>query len=137
MIQQAAKCFYVRSHCRPGIFLTCLFLLSVSQRLSGDPLDKWRWQGTRQNYYAVAFGDGKFVAVGGHSIRTSSDGIRWTAQYYDGRGSLSAVTYGGNGYVAVGGLAIVVSPDGESWRSLLFGTNELLGWHMVTALMSR
>jgi hypothetical protein len=83
--------------------------------------------GTTNVLYGVAYGNGQFVAVGGHvgdwltssaldvgSIITSADGVNWV---------LSGITNGlrrialGNGqFVAVGdGGTTLTSPDGMTW----------------------
>jgi len=64
----------------------------------------------------VAFGHGKFVAVGPHRILTSRDGIHWTR--HATRKALTKVAWTGSMFVAVGYKgAILTSRDGAAWRS--------------------
>ena len=83
--------------------------------------------------FAVAYGGGKFVAVGGlGSIAHSKDGATWTAaadsaiwEYEDtdtGNGPLSSdingIAYGGGRFVAVSGSGkTAYSADGASWTA--------------------
>lgn len=86
-------------------------------------------------YRAVAYGNGRFVAVGGwlHGIvRTTDDGETWTQKQdlhssqnlvlgglRNSAGWLSAVAFGKNKFVAVSGAGFLYySPDGMSWTSL-------------------
>jgi hypothetical protein len=98
--------------------------------------DGTNWQshtlGIEGWFYGVAFGQGKFVAVGGISrarydsspvIATSPDGVHWTSQKPNCYGYLHGITHGDDLFVAVGGYSIfdgnyrtvVVSPDGTHW----------------------
>jgi hypothetical protein len=81
-------------------------------------------QPTGRSLNGIAFGGGKFVAVGQSGIvLTSTDGANWI-QRVPGTNNLDlyAVTYGTNGFVAVGGTrvsssqpVIWTSPDGIAW----------------------
>ena len=56
-------------------------------------------------YYAVAYGEGTFIAVayGSKKIMTSADGLIWTASEPSTEANVwNAVAYGGNTFVAVG-----------------------------------
>lgn len=68
---------------------------------------------------AGAFGGGVFVLVGiSGAIRSSDDGINWTARTADGgfTGNFTGVAYGHGLFVAVGtGGEIQTSPDGVTW----------------------
>jgi hypothetical protein len=76
----------------------------------------------------VAYGNGKFVAVGGDIILVSADGITWTQviDYTSKFGFLYNVTYGNGKFVAVGSGSsngiIVTSPDGINWTKQQSGT---------------
>lgn len=74
---------------------------------------------------AVAYGGGKFVAVGTNgSILTSADGIAWTSAASGTVAVLHAVAYGGGRFVAVGeGGVIFTSPDGDTWARESSGTS--------------
>jgi hypothetical protein len=65
---------------------------------------------------AVAFGVGKYVAVGNQgAILTSSDGASWTTSTV-GNQNLKGVAFGGGAFVAVGDNATVLrSTNGTSW----------------------
>ncbi len=68
------------------------------------------------NLYDVAYGNGKFVAVGyWGSICTSSNGIDWTTQFVSPAvNNLFGVAYGNGIFVAVGD-DIYTSVDGDTW----------------------
>ncbi|HVN13312.1 MAG TPA: M4 family metallopeptidase, partial [Kineosporiaceae bacterium] len=62
----------------------------------------------------VAYGDGRFVAVGG-TILTSTDAVHWTTPAQLPAVWLSAVTYDGTQFVAMSNNSAWTSPDGSSW----------------------
>ena len=65
---------------------------------------------------SLAFGNGIFVAVGGSSISTSSDGVSWTNQTPGVPGTLRSVTFGADGFVAVGEPQLILSSkDAVNW----------------------
>ena len=65
----------------------------------------------------VAWGGGRFVAVGGGRAVYSSDGDRWQASSSYGMGNLRVVTWGGDRFVAVGEDGTIAhSRDGNRWR---------------------
>lgn len=65
--------------------------------------------------YAMAYGQGKFVAVG-DAIRTSSNGTAWTKQTVGFQPNLNGIAYGNGLFVAVGcGRTILNSVDGNTW----------------------
>lgn len=71
-------------------------------------------------WYGIAFGNGKFVAVGNGTPRvmTSTDGIAWTAQTAPAANYWSDVTFGDGKFVAVaksGTNRAMVSTDGVTW----------------------
>ncbi len=70
--------------------------------------------------FGVAYGAGKFVAVGyDYTIYTSLDGLAWSENVGPGGGTgfiFSDVTYGNGAFVAVGdNNAVTVSKDGLVW----------------------
>ena len=65
----------------------------------------------------VAWGNGRFVAVGGYRIIFSSDGERWVRSRSSDMGSLESVAWSNGRYVAVGGGGTIVrSTDGDRWQ---------------------
>ena len=88
---------------------------------------------------AVAYGNGKFVAVsetsGQSQVMTSPDGITWTAQTAP-LGSWYGVTYANGLFVAVswsGDNSVMTSPDGITWtaRTVPAGAADAQ-WNSVT-----
>jgi hypothetical protein len=77
------------------------------------------------NIYAIAYGKGKFVAVGGGGkTATSTDGKNWTAvtnTAFSGNAisnNINAITYGNDKFVAVGDFGtIAYSSDGATWTA--------------------
>lgn len=66
--------------------------------------------------YAVAYGNGKFVAVGNGYSFYSSDGVNWTSSNLTG--AYSGITYGNGKYVAVGTNGkVACSSDGKNWST--------------------
>ena len=113
------------------LFASSLFFVLVSVSLpvhsNADPLDVWHWrnplpQGNDLN--GVAFGNGTFVAVGGHgTVLTSSDGINWVLRPSGTDNSLERVTFGNGIFVAVGSAGtILTSVDGINWVPRSSGT---------------
>ncbi|HYF79043.1 MAG TPA: hypothetical protein VD973_18050 [Symbiobacteriaceae bacterium] len=62
----------------------------------------------------VAFGQGRFVAVGNNGIFSSTDGVAWTEVAQPKR-KLYSVVYGGGQFVAVGMGCAFTSEDGVNW----------------------
>jgi len=92
----------------------------------------WQQQfsGTINSLSAVAYGGGRFVAVGDNGeILTSTHGTVWIPQVSGTMYGLSSVTYGGGRYVAVGQCGtILASSDGVHWSSCNSGTsNTIMG----------
>jgi len=68
---------------------------------------------------AVAYGSGRWVAVGGR-IAHSEDGITWTAASVDG--GFSRVAYGNGRWIVAGGQGRMAhSEDGITWTVILAG----------------
>lgn len=106
-------------------------------RVTGSPavvpvsvsVDGVRW--TRANPNAafanlndVAYGNGRFVAVGDNRVFTSADAMTWTQQTLGFVSVLTCVTVGPDLIVAGStGQAIYTSADGTSWNQRATGTN--------------
>ncbi|HKS37314.1 MAG TPA: cell wall-binding protein [Verrucomicrobiae bacterium] len=85
--------------------------------------------GTRNNLYGVAYGNGRFVAVGDHdTILSSQDGICWRKRNSRTSDTLFASVAFGNGtFVAVGDSGtILTSTDGVKWKTRPSGTSMYL-----------
>ena len=82
---------------------------------------------------SVAYGNGRFVAVGHHSVAaTSPDGINWTAVSLPGDRYWSSLTYGNGTFVAVAyGNVAATSPDGVVWTERVLSSNQ--NWYGVTS----
>ena len=85
----------------------------------------WQWLNPlpQGNYLSsVAFGNGKYVAVGNETIMTSADGLNWSIINTESS-SPSSVLYEGGQFVAVGYDYVLQSPvaltstDGASWET--------------------
>lgn len=75
---------------------------------------------TSENLDGLAWGGGKFVAVGtGGVVLTSPDGVSWF-KHHSGTGQhLHEVAWSGNRFVAVGlGGTIIISTDGIHWSTI-------------------
>lgn len=81
------------------------------------------WAGLYCEYYpaAIAWGNGRYVAVGGgwegHATAlVSVDGLSWDEQTWEGIGRLSDVVFSRDGFLAVGQDGLVASSvDGHVW----------------------
>jgi hypothetical protein len=70
--------------------------------------------GTTFGLFGIAYGNDRFVAVGGGGILTSLDGQQWTTTF-ESSIRLSNVAYGKGMFVAVGYGLIFTSTDGYTW----------------------
>ncbi len=79
-------------------------------------------------FSAVAFGSGRFVAVGwSGNIIVSTNSTNWEQVPSGTAAILNGVVYGNGQYVAVGDKGtVLVSPDGEAWWSADSGTTNRL-----------
>ncbi|MBN2079432.1 MAG: hypothetical protein JW838_10735 [Spirochaetes bacterium] len=70
-----------------------------------------------QTFRGIAYGNGRFVAVGDNIIAVSQDGLVWSSNLVSvPTFAMYDVAYGGVGFVAVGESGmIMVSPDGMAW----------------------
>ena len=86
-----------------------------------------------QQWEAVAYGSGKFVAVAssgsGNRVMTSTNGTYWTLRTSASDGNWQGITYADNQFVAVGSNAVMTSPDGITWTSRTAPTGE---WQAIT-----
>ncbi|MFN9110073.1 MAG: hypothetical protein ACK5XN_08395, partial [Bacteroidota bacterium] len=86
-----------------------------------------------QNWEAVTYGDGKFVAVAssgsGNRVMTSTNGTYWVSRNSASDSNWQAITYANGQFVAVGSNAVMTSPDGIEWTSRTAPAGE---WQSVT-----
>ncbi|MBI5638791.1 MAG: hypothetical protein HZA17_00035 [Nitrospirae bacterium] len=104
-------------------FLILSFAVSTAH---AGPLDNWHQGKTPKlgygyDLYDVAYGNGTFVAVGGVSILTSSNGTDWTPVSFsicfpDGCRFLYSVTYANGNFIAFASRGLILtSADGKNW----------------------
>jgi hypothetical protein len=80
--------------------------------------------GTDGDIYGIAYGGGKFVAVGDNGTAAySADGVTWTAvadtKFGSGYNDINGIAYGGGKFVAVGGGGrAAYSADGVTWAAV-------------------
>jgi hypothetical protein len=142
------------SHCQPanGEFTTpprrwkprsvCVWLLTLFassfavQMNAADPLATWTPRtspyGTTNNWRAIAFGNGKFVAVNQSAglVITSTNGANWTPHSANTNKALYGLAFGSNTFVAAGASGLIMtSADGTSWQPQASGTSAHL-YHM-------
>lgn len=87
----------------------------------------WSWANPRpdgNSFYSVAYGSGKYVAVGQYGkVATSPDGASWTAQASGTTKDLWGIAWANGRFVAAGrGGTIVTSTDGVAWNASVSGT---------------
>lgn len=102
------------------LVLTGLVLPSSALALTG-PVWTTQSSGLTDDFTAVAYGNGTFVAVGVfNAVMTSPDGATWTPRETGVNGSWYDITFGNGIFVAVGetddGVSMT-SPDGVTWTS--------------------
>ena len=93
---------------------------------------------TNNNWTAVTYGNGLFVAVSqtgiGNRVITSPDGSTWTTRTTLVDNQWFGVTYGNGLFVAVAnngvGNQVMTSPDGTTWTIRTSAANK--GWSSVT-----
>jgi hypothetical protein len=110
--------------------LTAVLLLLKIFTANGQT--KWAQQylTPQQQLFDVAYGAGKYVAVGANSkIYTSTDSETWEVRQTElsEYGTLGSIIYANNQFVAVGGPGVIVtSPDGKYWTNRVSGTSNIL-----------
>lgn len=84
-----------------------------------------RTSGTGNNLFGVAYGNGKFVAVGDSgTIRYSTTGLTWSGATSGTTAALTGVCWTGSYFVACGaGGVLFRSADGVTWSSITSGTS--------------
>lgn len=84
----------------------------------------------QQQLFDVAYGAGKYMAVGANSkIYASTDSETWEVRQTELNeyGTLASIIYANNQFVAVGGPGVIVtSPDGKYWTNRVSGTGNIL-----------
>ncbi len=105
---------------RSNLFLV-LLVLAAARQLRADSLDEWTVvaSGTGMNLYGIAYGSGRFVAVGqsGTTLVATNPGT-WNPGTNSASGSLYGVAWGNNQFVAVGDNGtILTSADGSEWTT--------------------
>jgi len=107
---------------RPATRLSFLALFLASSALA-DPLDQWTRRHPFPNWAAVAFGSNQFVTVGeSGAVRSSPDGVTWTARNAATANSLADVLYANGKFVAVGASGTIrVSANGADWAAASSG----------------
>ena len=95
---------------------------------SWTELQNLPFSGNSESIYGIAFGGGKFVAVGGSNsagkIATSTDGETWTTVsptvFNSGNfKSINCIAYGGGKFVASNSKATAYSSDGTNWTPII------------------
>ena len=92
---------------------------------SSDGVNWTAKQVTGMWLYGVAYGNGKYIAVGGNEsisyICYSTDDVNWTTKQVSCR-YLYGATYGNGKYIVMGdGGYIAYSTDGINWTSKIVG----------------
>jgi hypothetical protein len=105
---------------------------SVSANITAAPFVATGYPADQQ-WEAVTYGDGKFVAVAssgsGNRVMTSTNGNYWTSRTSASDSNWQGITYAGNQFVAVGSNAVMTSPDGITWTSRTAPNGE---WQAIT-----
>lgn len=121
--------------------LICVFfiVLLTSTLSIAQPGITWisRTTPVDNNWFAVTYGNGLFVAVSGtggtNRVMTSPDGINWTNRTSPDNNWLT-IAYGNDIFVAVAssgtGNRVMTSPDGITWTSRISAADNL--WTAVT-----
>ena len=107
-----------------GVSNACGQADSARATISVQPGSCTSWNqamGPSSSYYfrGVAFGNGRFLAVGTYgAIFSSEDGQRWVQQASGTNAFLNSVTWTGQQFVVVGeGGTILTSPNGLTWTA--------------------
>ncbi len=98
--------------------------LFISPALAADPLATWHVRQspiapTTEDFEGVAYGNGRWVIVGGKgTLLSSPDGVQWTAEVNpSGALRLDDVVFASERFVAIGSgnNLVLTSPDGRRW----------------------
>ena len=69
----------------------------------------------------IAYGNGKYVAVGYNGyVTTSTDGKTWTTPKQVGTGYWNTIAYGNGKFVMIGGYSVSSSADGITWSTIQY-----------------
>lgn len=100
---------------------------------ANQPGIDWTLQsgGTGNMWASIAYGDGRFVAVGqaagvANQLMTSVDGVTWTQPTSPSDSVWNSVAYGNGLFVAVamtGSKQVMTSPDGLTWTARTSANN--------------
>jgi hypothetical protein len=111
---------------------TLTFVFLLLKILTADAQIQWTGLtlSPEQQLQDVAFGAGKYVAVGENNIiRTSTDGATWKTQQsgLGNTGTLYGIVFANNLFVAVGSPGVILtSQDGVSWSKKSLGSAQIL-----------
>lgn len=100
----------------------------------------WNWRNPLpqgNDFQAVTYGAGRFVAVGaGGAIVSSPDGVHWEQAYSTAKGYLNDVAYGAGTFVVIGYPldGTLVSADGTFWRAAPVLGSAGAEWRKVSTL---
>jgi prepilin-type N-terminal cleavage/methylation domain-containing protein len=104
---------------------TCLSLGGENWTTRSAPSTGW---------YGIAYGNGRYVAIGSNGVMSSTDGQTWTTVSTPVTRTWRSVTYGGGKFVIIGDqtgtVTVLNSTDGITWTSHT-GVNGYL-WESVT-----
>lgn len=105
---------------RVGLTTSAVARLNVQR---AGPLDRWNARSPLpqgNDLFAVAYGGGKFVAVGRNgAIISSPDGTNWNTHSVRTTSEINDVTYGNGRFVVVGEASLLLtSTNGENWNAI-------------------
>jgi hypothetical protein len=82
--------------------------------------------GATNSLAALAYGNGRFVAVGaGGTVLTSTNGLDWAPDISPTGGDLSAIAFGGGQFVAA---AQEVNPTTQQWEGAVWTSEDGVNW---------
>ena len=71
------------------------------------------------NWYAIAYGNGKYVAISSDGYATTStNGSTWTTPKQVTPNSLFNIIFADGKFVAVGYKTVMYSTDGDTWTTV-------------------
>jgi hypothetical protein len=112
--------------CGNGVFVAVGYNPDTSSDRVSVSSDGLRWTtqdlGSYSGLSSLTFGHGTFVAVGPHSVLTSTNGLDWRTWTWHGDPYILKILYGQDTFVAVGwGDAVLTSPDASVWSARRLG----------------